>query len=193
MPTNELGGREGSTTGARQQVAILFADIVGSTHLNVNYGTLAFSHALKDFFQRAEELQRVCNGQTVKSLGDGFMAIFPNVGGALDFATQLQRSLLEAPIVVGTEPLTVRIGLHAGHVQLVQTSYGADAFGADINVAARLTGLAQPGEVVLSEAVRSSLSNEQQKMLGPTERASLKGVSGVIEVSRVDLCSVAQQ
>lgn len=187
MPTNQLAGRDGNAAGAVQHVAILFADVVGSTSLFATVGDLAVSQVIKSFFERAKELLEIHHGQSVKYVGDGFMAVFPDVAEALEFATQLQRSLSDNPIVIGDKPLQVRIGLHAGDIRLVQTSYGEDAFGADINVAARLTGIAQPGGVVLSEAVRFALRDEQRRKLGPTERIVLKGVDGPMEVSRVDL------
>jgi class 3 adenylate cyclase len=69
----------------------------------------------------------------------------------------------------------------------METSYGGDAFGADINVAAHLERQAQPGQIVVSEAVCQALPTAQQALLGPSEHVSVKGLRDQVAFRRLDV------
>ncbi len=186
--TTERAEVEARSEAAAKRLAIVVADIAGSAALIAQAGDLQFMGALDEFFQRVRVLQTGHCGHIVKSLGDGFLAVFDEVEDALAFSTALQRSLGEDPIRVGGQPLTLRVGLHAGEVYPLLTSYGEDVFGSAVTVAARLTAVAKPGQIIISEPARLALPEEQRTRLGPSERLfDFKGFSGPVEINRLDL------
>jgi len=153
----------------------------------VRLGDLSTREVIERFFTTADSLVQAHGGHTVKRLGDdGAMILFPDADQALAFATALHTSLADQPIVGGPEPLRVRVGVHMGSIQLSDTSYGRDAFGAAVEMAARLNRLAQPGQIVLSASAVAAMSEERRRTLGPPERVVLKG-DRTVDVSRVDV------
>ncbi len=149
-------------------VSIVFADIVGSTRFLTTVGDLAFGKSFQEFLGRAREMLRAHNGRMIKFIGDSIMAAFPQTNDALMFAEALQRSLAQESILVAGEPLTVRIGMHSGVVAFTPTSYGdEDIMGSAVNLAARLTSQAGPGEIVISADAIGQLPSKRQSLLGP--------------------------
>jgi adenylate cyclase len=97
-------------------------------------------------------------GTLVKSTGDGVLAEFPSAFDAVEWALDVQRSLHgEADDGTGA-PVALRIAVHLGDV--ITTS--EDIYGDNVNLTARLQEYAEPGGIVLSEAIfdlmRGSLS-----------------------------------
>jgi adenylate cyclase len=181
-PESELTNR------SREVRTVLFVDVVDSTSMIGRAGDLAWFASLTEFFRLSARLIAKHGGLLIKTIGDSFMATFRDERSALVFALDLWGSLLKAPIVVGDTPITFRAGIHSGMVFLDGTSYGNDLFGAAVNIAARLTTLAAPGQVVISGVSHQALSRDQQCLLRATESASVKGF-GNMEVSRIDLHS----
>jgi adenylate cyclase len=94
-------------------------------------------------------------GRLVKSMGDGLMLEFPRVYPAVAVAFAIQQASVEAEREVPTERrLRLRIGLHVGHL----IADALDIYGHGVNLAARLTTLAGPGEIVVSADVRDQLT-----------------------------------
>jgi class 3 adenylate cyclase len=170
----------------RKVLALLFADIVGSTAHQAAAGDLVFADALGECRERTALLLATHRGRLVKWIGDGFFAVFEDAASALTFATALQQSMSRDPIVVAGHRLAIRIGLHVGKVLLCQTSYGEEILGADVNLAARVSAMANPDEVINSRAAREDLPESQRSLLGPPDgHLLIKGVGDPIEVTRL--------
>jgi eukaryotic-like serine/threonine-protein kinase len=92
-------------------------------------------------------------GFEVKSEGDGFMVAFQSAGKALACAAAIKRALL-ARNDGATEPVKVRMGLHAGEV----IKEGEDFFGRNVIMAARVASQASDGEILTSGVVKALLS-----------------------------------
>lgn len=93
-------------------------------------------------------------GRLVKSLGDGLMLEFGNVPPAVQCALAMQQAI--QPYNASRPPqewMCLRIGVHAADV-IVDAH---DIYGSGVNLAARLTSLAGPGEIVVSAPVRDQL------------------------------------
>jgi len=168
-----------------ETVSVVFADIVGSTRLFATGGDLAVRQIFQEFFARAKEFLRYHKGRSFKFVGDGFLATFPTPNDAFMFASEFQLSLAEKPFLIGGQTLTVRMGLHCGVVHLMPTSYGEDDIaGSAINLAARITSMANPGEIVVSGDAYAQLPNERRRLLSPVEQAEVKGFANRVGVSR---------
>jgi class 3 adenylate cyclase/TolB-like protein len=95
------------------------------------------------------------DGRMVKSLGDGLMLEFPRVATAVGIAFAMQEAAAQANAAVAPERrLHLRIGIHVS--PLVVDEH--DIYGHGVNLAARITTLAGPDEIVVSADVRDQLT-----------------------------------
>lgn len=129
---------------------VAFLDLAGFTALTEAHGD-DYAADVHDAFVGA--LAGACAGTPavvcVKHLGDGALLVSPS---AADMLTALRAGVEQQ----GDAELCLRVraGVHAGPVLQVRTAHGEDFLGHNVNVAARLCGLAAPGELLLSEAAR---------------------------------------
>ena len=127
-------------------VTFLFTDIESSTRLWDEY-----PEAMQDALVRHDAILRDTieshRGQVVKSMGDGMVAVFGDVGDAVGAAVAAQRTLSDEPWSV-TGPLRARMGLHTGEAQ----HRDGDYFGLALNRAARIMSAGHGGQVLCSAA-----------------------------------------
>jgi class 3 adenylate cyclase len=102
----------------------------------------------------------------VKTLGDGFLATFDGPARAVRSA----REITQGVQALGIE---VRAGLHTGECELV----GDDVAGMAINIGARVSSLAGPGEVLVSSTVKDLVFGSGIEFVERGEH-TLKGVPG---------------
>lgn len=97
-------------------------------------------------------------GSEVKTMGDGFLASFPSAPRALECAIAMQRTFAEAPTFGADSDggVTVRIGLNAGE-PIVEDD---ELYGAAVIAAERIAGLAEGGEVQISNVVRELVAGK---------------------------------
>lgn len=126
---------------------ILFTDIEGSTSLTQRLGDAGAMAVLRAHDRIVGEALTRHGGSEVKHTGDGLMAAFPSVVGAIESAVQIQTTLADADETAG---IRVRIGMSAGEPVTERN----DLFGAVVQLAARLCSEAEPGGVLVSSAVR---------------------------------------
>jgi class 3 adenylate cyclase len=138
--------RAGQSTSSR---TILFADIEGSTSLTERLGDAAARTVMRDHERIVREALRAHGGVEVKTMGDGFLASFASASDALESAIKIQRTFA-AFNEAAAEPISVRVGLDAGE----PIAEDQDLFGTTINEAARITGLANGGEILVANVVR---------------------------------------
>jgi class 3 adenylate cyclase len=97
----------------------------------------------------------VNGGRLVKSQGDGLMLEFQSVRPALQAAFAIQHACAEANAGVAPQrQMHLRMGAQVGEL----IADARDVYGHDVNLAARLTTLAGPGEIVVSADVRDQLT-----------------------------------
>ena len=142
----------------RKLTTILAADVEGYSRLMAADEVAAMA-ALKDsraVFARLIERHR---GRIANTAGDGLIADFPSVVEAVQCAAEVQTELAARNARLDpAAAMRFRIGVHLGDVMLD----GGDLFGEGVNLAARLQAMAEPGGVLISQAVydqvRSKLS-----------------------------------
>jgi adenylate cyclase len=150
-------------------VVIMFTDVVGSTALMEELGERQWIEVL-DWHSHVVSHQTVVFGGTVvKAQGDGFMLAFPAVGSAAACAVAMQRGLLGG---VNGVSLKVRMGIHCGNAK----TEGGDFFGRTVVLAARLSGEATGGEILISEVAEQELGGAFT--LGEPRTLTLKGLAG---------------
>ncbi len=168
-----LTGTRPAREADRRLLTVLFTDIVGSTQRAGELGDSRWRTLLErhDADARAE-IERH-GGRVVKTIGDGFLATFEGPGRSIKCA----RALAAATAEIGIE---IRAGVHTGECELI----GDDIGGMCVHLAARVCGLAGPGEVLVSRTVKDLVvgSGIEFSEHGAHE---LKGVRGKWELFSV--------
>ncbi|HET9198408.1 MAG TPA: adenylate/guanylate cyclase domain-containing protein [Solirubrobacterales bacterium] len=132
-------------------VAILFTDLVGVSSWALEAGDRAAVRLLRELSEAIEPPVLERQGEVVKRLGDGLMAAFWDAPRAVEAAFALGERV--APIEVDGYRPALRTGIHLGRPRKL----GGDYFGVDVNVAARLSQAAKPGETLVSDRTLESL------------------------------------
>jgi class 3 adenylate cyclase len=138
-----LTGKHHAQDRERVLATVLFADIVGSTERAVAIGDRSWRELLAAFRAKVRDTLRNFNGREINTAGDGFLAAFDGPARAIRCAGAIR----EGARSLGLE---VRCGLHTGECELV----GEDLAGIAVHIGARVTALAAPGEVLVSQTVR---------------------------------------
>jgi class 3 adenylate cyclase len=139
-----------AAAGLTDTAIILYADIADSTALTERLGDAAFREKARALDAAMADGVRQRGGTviTANSLGDGILATFSSASEAITAAASFDA----AAQAVG---LGLHVGLHAGDVLREQDAHGrGNVFGGAVNIAARVSALAQPGEVLVSATVR---------------------------------------
>lgn len=154
--------------------AVLFTDICESTALTQRLGDRASTDLVREHDRIVRSCIETCGGREIKHTGDGIMASFDAPSSAVEAAVQMQRQLAERNRAADTT-VDVRIGISAGE----PITDGGDLFGATVQLAARLCGIAPTGGVTASVAVRELCVG---KLIHFDERQPmhLKGFSDIV-------------
>lgn len=138
-------------------VVLLFSDIVGSVQLKSRLGDAAAARIIARhdaIFRRVFE--EAGDGEILKDTGDGFLARFNTVSSSVNFALLFQDAMRREPW--SGSPLLVRVGLHLGEVSELEPDPegGAKLSGLAIDLTARVMGLAEGGQILLTRALFDS-------------------------------------
>ena len=137
----------------RQWVAVMFTDVVGSTPIAEQLGDEEWSRVLSRHREFVRSSFRARGGSEVGTQGDGCLGRFDTPADAVGCAVDIQRQLNEVREAADGFPLEVRIGIHAGEAVAEQ----GDLIGQVVNLASRVTGLAEPNEILVTEPVADHL------------------------------------
>lgn len=133
---------------AVRQITILFSDLKGSTQMYRVRGDAASYATVRDHFSLVRDVVARHGGGILKTIGDAVMAVFPDPADALSAALEIQRLC-----ALQKDPLTVKLGLHAGPALAVNANDTLDYFGQVVNLAARIQAQSEGGDVVLARAL----------------------------------------
>jgi class 3 adenylate cyclase len=161
-------------TGVRRLVlsdrvlaTVLFTDIVGSTDRAAELGDSRWRALLERHDSLVCEQVERYRGRLVKSLGDGMLATFDGPSRAISSAIAIRDGVRQLG-------LDLRAGLHTGELELLADG---DIGGLAVHIAARISSLASPGEVLVSRTVRDLIVGSGQ-ILADRGEHQLKGIDG---------------
>lgn len=162
--------------------AVLFTDLVGFTEFNEAVGDVAALAVL----DAQTELARAAIGQhrkgrIVKELGDGLMLWFETAADGLEAAEAFLDSI-DIARAEGAFPLAVRMGLHYGPA----IPRGDDMIGQTVNIASRLSDIAAPGELLVSDVAIEALAPAPPPPVCAIGPVTVKGVSMPIWIHCVE-------
>jgi class 3 adenylate cyclase len=161
------------TTPERRLAAIMAADVVGYTRSMLSDEAAALA-ALATIRETTERQIKQCRGRVANTAGDSVLAEFGSAVEAVTCAMALQEELAKHRDKL---ELQLRIGVHIGDV----VNKNGDLFGTAVNVASRLEGIAEPGGIVVSAAVRDAIAG---RLLASVTDLGLKNLKNIEEPFR---------
>ena len=176
--TDEEATKPRDSTLPTGTAIILFADIVDSTALTERLGDAAFRAKARELGASLRALIRDCAGTPVEgpTLGDGVLAVFTSAREAIETARRCAKAGDDAG-------LPLHLGLHAGDITREKDPDGRDnVYGGAVNIASRISGLSAPGEVLVSETVRSLARTSAGVRFEDRGEQALKGVGEAVRV-----------
>ena len=138
------------------RVTLMFTDLRGSTALYARIGDAAAYRLVREHFAFLADRVREHDGGIVKTIGDAVMAAFPDPAQAVRAALAVQGAVAGFNTAHGLDAadgLVIKLGLHAGSAIAVTLNDRLDYFGSTVNLAARLQGQSEGGDIVISEAL----------------------------------------
>ena len=178
-------------------LTVLFTDLKGSTRLYREIGDATAFGQVMSHFDVLKELVADEDGALVKTIGDAVMAVFRQPVAALKSMLKAQQRL--AFPAGGTQPLTLKAGIHVGPCIAVTLNDRLDYFGSTVNLAARLEGQSTGADVVISDAVysdpevRKLLSDPSNDLAASRFEMALKGFDEeTFELWRVTTAQTSQ-
>jgi class 3 adenylate cyclase len=164
------------------ELAILFADVVGSTRI---YEVMGDAKA-RDMILTCVEIMRTATelnqGTVIKTIGDEIMATFPTADSALNAGSRMQHDIrTNSGLQVDNVPIAIRIGCHFGPVVLENR----DIFGAAVHTANRMTSQAKAGQIMITAAMVDRLAPEWRSAVRQIDVATLRGKASEDELFEV--------
>lgn len=168
---------------------VVFVDLTGSTGLFESVGNVLATqavtrctHAIGRHFARA-------GGHVVKYLGDGVLVLFDDTTAAVEACVRVKDLLCELDIVESRRvPLEAKTGVERGLI----VEHDGDCYGDAVNVAARLSDLAQSGEILVGESVYACLPDFHRIGCQNLDRIVIKGKAAPMRVWRIDWSRTAE-
>ncbi len=183
--------------GSRKMVTVMFADIRGFTAFAEDREPEEVVTVLNQFFTMSTELILSENGYVNKFVGDQVMAVFgapiyhdDHVIKAVRTGVRIQEALAgwnRIRVSEGKPPLMAGIGINTGLV--VAGNLGSEqkmeytVIGDDVNLASRLTSLAGPGEIIISERTGEQVNKSFR--LEPLAPIKVKGKKHEVMIFKV--------
>jgi class 3 adenylate cyclase len=180
-----------------RDVTVLFLDISGYTRLSERLPPDVLNTLVERYFSTFLDRIHDAGGDINETAGDGFMAIFHDPDSqqhtitAVDTALALLAATDALNAANREQPLAVHMGLNSGVALVGSTRFEGlrgtrwtfTASGPVTNLAARLAGLAEPGQILVGPETRQRLGNRYRlQLLG---REHLKNLAEAIDIHRI--------
>lgn len=157
-------GTSDNATKDGQNLAVLFADIDGSTKLYELHGDETAHRLTAECLTVLDTQAGIAGGRVVKTSGDGLMCVFATPDAAFRAATLMRDSQKRTH-------LSIHAGFHFGPV----IEHAGDFYGDTVNVASRVADLAKAGEILVTEDTVVKLSPALRAATRWLDKASVKG------------------
>lgn len=130
-------------------ITLMFTDLRESTRLYRRIGDAPAFGRVREHFQLLEDEIAAEGGAIVKTMGDSVMAAFRHPIAAMRAMWKAQVKIMER----GEPMLWLKAGMHKGPCIVVNLNDRLDYFGSTVNIAARLPGFSQGGELIFTEEI----------------------------------------
>jgi len=153
------------------EVAILFADVVGSTQLYEKFGDTKASETVAACLEVMKDSTHQFKGTVIKTIGDEVMSTFATVEEAMGAAVMMQKRISADNKQEDRIPVSIRIGCHFGPVVQEQN----DIFGAAVHTANRMTSQAKARQIVISGGTVEQMDPELVRQTRQIDVATVRG------------------
>lgn len=166
----------------RRLAAVLAADVVGYSRLMEVDETGTLARMKTHRIELIDPAIAKNKGRIIKTTGDGLLVEFQSVTEAIQCGAEIQRRMARRNAdVSAARTIQFRIGINVGDVIVEQ----GDIFGDGVNVAARLEGLADPGGICVSSAVRDQVGDRLEVDFEDLGERNLKNISRSVRIFRI--------
>ena len=166
-PVQALEGDSGTVT-------IVFSDIESSTQRATSMGDASWMKVLSAHNGIIKRHVDQWQGTIVKNQGDGFMLTFGGARRALRAMIGVQQDLQQFAEENPEQGVRVRVGVHTGEV----IAEDGDIFGKHVMLAARVGGIAEGGQILVSSLVKEIAAARGDLQFGEPVVVALKGIEG---------------
>jgi len=166
----------------RRLTAVVAADVAGYSRLMAadEEGTLADLKSHRRALIDPKIKQH--RGRIVKTTGDGMLLEFASVVDAVRCAVEVQRGMIARNEAVAQEKrIEFRIGINVGDIIFDDN----DIFGDDVNIAARLEGIAEPGGICISDDARHQIRGKVDISYDDMGPQTLKNIAEPVRTWRI--------
>jgi class 3 adenylate cyclase len=158
--------------GREVELAILFADVVGSTQLYEDLGDDQARAMVASCLQIMREATETNKGTVIKTIGDEVMSTFPSADDAAAAGKRMQEQISTAPDLAHSKGhVSIRIGCHYGPV----VEEERDVFGSAVHTANRMTSQAKAQQIVTTLGMVEHLSSEWRSLARQIDVATVRG------------------
>jgi adenylate cyclase len=161
-------------------MAVLFADVAGSTRLYDTLGDSVAKRMVDDCIALMRGVVAQYGGRVIKTIGDEVMCVLPDADSACLAAMDMQLKTAALPPVSEVKR-AIRIGFHVG----VVIEDNNDVFGDTVNLAARMVALAKGMQIITTQATVQSLSRLLQSSTRKIAALAIKGKGDDVEVCEI--------
>ncbi len=161
-----------------QTRGFLFSDLRGYSAFTESHGDRAARELLTAYRGIVRDSIGSFGGAEIRTEGDSFYVVFGSVSQAVEAGLAIQAGLGASE----GEPIRAGIGIHAGEVE---DDAEQGIVSSAVNIAARICAAAEPGEVLVSETVRSLTRSYLDVSFVARGRRRLKGIADPMPVYRV--------
>lgn len=168
----------------RRLAAILAADVVGYSRLAEADEERTRSRLNSLHYEIIDPRISADGGRIVKTMGDGILVEFPSAVDAVRNALSIQGAVRRRNAdVIGEDKIEFRFGINVGDVIIE----GDDIHGDGVNVAARLEGLCEPGEVFVSGTVYDQADGKLEASFEDLGAQTVKNIAKPVRVYRASV------
>ncbi|MBV1921126.1 MAG: adenylate/guanylate cyclase domain-containing protein [Pseudomonadales bacterium] len=160
----------------QHNLAILFADVAGSTQLYDTLGDICAESQISGCLSTMIAVVNDNNGHIVKNIGDEILCHFPSANLAASAACTIHETLADE-----RSDLKVKIGINFGPAILKQ----GDVFGDTVNVAARMVGLAKQEQIIVTGSFYDSLINPDNFNQRKLDSLKVKGKDHPVDIHEI--------
>jgi len=163
------------------EVAVLFADVTGSTRLYDTLGNEVANRAIGKALDIMRKLTAMHDGHVIKTIGDEIMCRFPTADAACTVAKQIMEEL-DAGLQDEEVKIHFNVGFEYGPAILAEDG---DVFGDAVNVAARMMDIAGSDQIMTTQNTVEFLSQELAESTRLFDKAAVKGKAEAMTIFQV--------
>ena len=166
-----------------EKIVVLIADIAESTHLYDRMGDITATSMIKKCLSLIQEIAQQQMGDVINTTGDRANCIFWDATSAV-LAAKGMNEAIESYIINDTDdgmPINLHIGIHSGPVQ----NEGNEIFGDTVNMVVRVTKIAKPRQILITEQVFNDLEATLKPSAQLTTTITVKGNSSPLNLYEV--------